>query len=60
MHYLLGLRNRERYITGQYKFLNEKFDPHEILIYSSSLNRTLLSAASQLQGLYPMKEGLGK
>jgi hypothetical protein len=60
MHYLLGLRNRERYITGQYKFLNEKFDPHEILIYSSSLNRTLLSAASQLQGLYPMKEGLGE
>jgi hypothetical protein len=61
MHYLLGLRNRERYITKIYNgFLKEKFDPHEILIYSSSLNRTLLSAASQLQGLFPMSEGLGE
>ena len=59
MHYLLGLRNREKYIT-QKNFLSTKFDPHEILIYSSSLNRTLLSAASQLQGLYPMKDNCGE
>ena len=52
MHYLLGLRNRERYINNTH-FLSEKFDPHEILIYSSQFNRTLLSAESQLQGLYP-------
>ena len=52
MHYILGLRNRIRYITQQ-KFLSEKFDPHEILIYSSSFNRTLVSASSNLQGLYP-------
>ena len=52
MHYLLGIRNRYRYIIDE-NFLSEKFDPHEILIYSSCLNRTINSAASQLQGLYP-------
>ena len=58
MHYLLGLRNRERYIEKTYKhFLSDKFDPHEILIYSSSLNRTILSATAQLQGLYPEEKG---
>lgn len=56
MHYALGLRNRERYIDN-YHFLSKKFDPHEILVYSTRFNRTLLSVASQLQGLYPF--GLG-
>ena len=32
MHYLLGIRNRIRYIIDG-KFLKDKFDPHEILIY---------------------------
>ena len=59
MHYLLGLRNRERYINNTH-FLSEKFDPHEILIYSSQFNRTLLSAESQLQGLYPQYLYLGE
>lgn len=54
MEYILGLRNRQRYITGKYQFLSEKFDPHEILVYSTDVNRTLLSITSQLQGLYPM------
>ena len=40
MHYILGLRNRIRYIEQQ-KFISEKFDPHEILIYSSLVNRAL-------------------
>ena len=57
-HYLLGLRNRIKYIKEQ-NFLSDKYDPHEILIYSSSFNRTIVSASSQLQGLYPMKEKLG-
>ena len=59
MHYLLGLRNRERYINNTH-FLSEKFDPHEILIYSSQFNRTLLSAESQLHGLYPQYLYLGE
>ena len=58
MHYLLGLRNRLRYIQNQ-KFLSESFDPHEMLIYSSSYNRTMVSCSSQLQGLYPVSELLG-
>ena len=42
------------------KFLSEQFDPHEILIYSSSFNRTLISASSQLQGLYPQSADKGE
>ena len=56
MHYLLGLRNHERYIEKEH-FLSSEFDPHEILIYSTRFNRTLLSAAAQLQGLYPPGTG---
>ena len=50
MHYLLGVYNRKRYIP---KLLPEKFDPHDIYIISSNYNRTVQSALSQLQGLYP-------
>ena len=55
MEYVLGLRNRYRYIINN-EFLSKKFDPHEILVYSTAINRTLLSMTSQLQGLYPMSE----
>ena len=56
MHYALGLQNREEYITKK-KFLSENFDPHEILIYSTKFNRTLLSVSSFFQGLYPPGTG---
>ena len=59
MHYLLGLRNRKKYITGDEKFLSEKFDPHEMLIFSSNVNRTMVSCSSQLQGLYPQIDEVG-
>ena len=59
MHYLLDIRNRMRYIEKE-KFLSEKFDAHEILIYSSNLNRTMLSVSSQLQGLYPQSSKKGE
>ena len=52
MHYILGLRNRLRYITKKYHLLSEQFNPHEILAYSTPLNRTIMSMAAQLQGLY--------
>ena len=54
MEYILGLRNRQRYITGKYNFLSLKYDPHELLVYCSEFNRTMISMISQLQGLYPM------
>ena len=47
MEYILGLRNRQRYIKIS-NFLSQKYDPHEILVYSSNTNRTILSMASQL------------
>ena len=59
MQYLLGFRNRIRYIKNQ-NFLSEKFDPHEILIYSTNYNRTLVSCYSQLQGLYPQVDSKGE
>ena len=58
MHYILGLRNRLRYIRNHH-FLSEKFNPHEILVYSSAFNRTIVSALAQLQGLYPSDDNLG-
>ena len=58
MHYILGLRNREKYIK-QDKLLSENFDPHEIYIHSTKFNRTMVSCSSQLQGLYPVSEQLG-
>ena len=59
MEYLLGLYNRRRYITGENPFLSKKFDPHEILVFSTNVNRTLLSVTSQLQGLYPASPEIG-
>ena len=60
MEYILGLRNRQRYITDKYHFLSETFDPHELLILSSDKNRTILSMASLLQGLYPISSKTGE
>ena len=52
MHYILGYRNHERYVE-QLNFLSKTFNPHEIYIISSDINRTIESALCQLQGLYP-------
>jgi len=54
MEYILGLRNRQRYIKEKYHFLSEIYNPHELLVYCSEFNRTMISMISQLQGLYPM------
>ena len=58
MEYISGVYKRYRYIN-KYKFLSEKYDPHEILIYATDYNRTLSSMTAQLQGLYPMSEKIG-
>ena len=58
MHYILGLRNRIRYIT-EGKLLSEKYTPNELEIYTSRVDRTIMSLHSHLQGLYPQSEKLG-
>ena len=52
MHYLVGVFNRKKYID-KYKLLSENYNPYEILVKSTDVNRTLMSIYSQLQGLYP-------
>ena len=58
MHYILGLRNRVKYIE-QKNFLSEKYDVKELEVYTSFKNRTIMSVLSHLQGLYPQSEKLG-
>ena len=59
MQYLLGLRNRIRYINEK-KFLSEKYTSNEIYVYTSLISRTIMSTLSHLQGLYPQSEKLGE
>ena len=59
MHYLLGLRNRIRYIDEK-KFLSEKFNSNELEVISTNVERTIASLSSHLQGLYPQSEQLGR
>ena len=58
MHYLLGYRNRLRYITNTTSpFLSPTPSIQELLIYSTDVNRTIESVYSLLQGLYPPSTG---
>ena len=57
MLYLLGVSLRKRYIE-EYKLIKETFDPKEIYIRSSDVNRTIESMESLLQGFFP--NGTGK
>ena len=48
MHYLLGVDNKKRYSN----FLSEKYNPNELYISSTNVNRTLLSVYSFLKGFF--------
>lgn len=52
MNYLIGLRNKKRYGN----LLSKTYDPREIFILSTDVNRTLLSAMSQMMGMYKTDE----
>lgn len=47
-HYNIGQKNKERYSN----FIKQNYDPKEIKIYSTPFPRTIMSAASELLGLY--------
>jgi len=52
--FLLGVRNRYRYVTNTYKdFLSDQYVPEQIHAQSTDILRTLQSGESELSGLYP-------
>lgn len=55
-HYLIGSELRNRYIKNT-KLLSPTLYIPEISIFSTDYDRTLVSATSQLQGLYPPGSG---
>jgi len=48
MHYLLGVSMKKKYKN----FLSEQFNPNEIFIISTDVNRTIMSSYAHLQGMY--------
>ena len=48
MHYLLGVSMKKRYKD----FLSKIFNPNEIYIISTDVNRTIMSSYAHLQGMY--------
>lgn len=52
-HYLLGRRNYDKYK----QFLSYDYKQNEIYAISSDFNRTIMSAQSHLQGMYPPGTG---
>lgn len=52
-HFLLGQKQRKTYIDG-HKLLSDTFDPREIYIISTDVNRTIMSAYSEINGWYPL------
>jgi hypothetical protein len=53
-HFELGIYLRKRYIEGvPYRLLNSSYSRYEVTIRSTDYDRTLMSAYSNLAGLYP-------
>ena len=48
MHYLLGVSSKRKYSS----FLSKTYNPKELFIKSTNVNRTLISVYSFLKGLY--------
>ena len=55
-HYLLGAELRNRYIYNQDLIIPYYFQP-EVYVFSTDVNRTIMSAQSQIQGFFPYGTG---
>ncbi|CAG9333546.1 unnamed protein product [Blepharisma stoltei] len=55
-HFLIGTELRNRYINNT-KLLSSSYYKPEVSFYSTDYDRTLMSAMSQLSGLYPPETG---
>lgn len=55
-HFALGQVLRKEYID-ELGFLSPNYTESEIYVYSTNVNRTIISALSQLYGLYPIGTG---
>ncbi|EAR82335.3 histidine phosphatase family (branch 2) protein (macronuclear) [Tetrahymena thermophila SB210] len=53
----LGRKLRAEYITSSRAFLSTSYNPQELYVRSTDVTRTLMSAESQLAGLYPYGTG---
>lgn len=56
MHYLIGNHLRSTLID-ELKFLDPEFNNQQVYVRSTVVNRTIMSARSQLLGLYPPESG---
>jgi len=56
-HQHLGNYLRQRYVIDQ-DFLSENYSSKEVYVRSSSYNRTIMSALSNLAGMYPTATGV--
>jgi hypothetical protein len=54
--YTLGKLLRQKYITSDPPFLSARYTPKEIYIRSTDVNRTMISAMSNLAGMFPAGE----
>ena len=53
MLYLIGVHIRTKY----HNIINKYISSEELIVYSTDLNRTILSAESQLLGMFPPEKG---
>ena len=53
--YLLGRYHRDRYVD-KFNFLSKDYNPEELYIQSTNVNRTMQSGYSEMMGLYPPKK----
>ena len=52
MNFLLGMRNKKRYEN----LLSKTYEPRELFVLTTDVNRTILSAMSQFMGMYETEQ----